>query len=343
MRSIGWRAFWPLYAAGNALFAKQQFDLVYITTAQFNLFCLGRLWRRRFGTPYVLDFHDPWVRGVRKAVTTKHGLKLRIASTLMRLLEKIAVADAAGIVAVSRVYIEQLQARYPDALGLTIPRTAVIPFAASERDLEAVRVSPNGAKVEIAYVGAGGKIMEKSWRAILNAVAALSASRAPLVEGIRFRFFGTEAFWREGERKFLEEVAREYGLEHIVEEHPPRISYRRAMEIIQSSAGLVVLGVDDTAYMPSKLFLYALTGKPLLTCLHQHSQANCYFKELTGLGHLIHFDGKDTPTDELETVRLFLREVMERQTFNRQNLLTDYLSPAVARRHIEFFEKLLPK
>jgi glycosyltransferase involved in cell wall biosynthesis len=341
MRSIGWRAFWPIYEAGKKLLAKQRFDLVYITTAQFNLFCLGRLWQRRFGTPYVLDFHDPWVRRVHKVVTTKHTLKFRIAGWLTRLLEKFAVLRAAGVVAVSPTYIEQLQSRYPGALCLTKSRAAVIPFAASERDLEAARASANRVKIDIAYVGAGGEIMEKSWRAILKALATLHSSEASTFERIRFGFFGTEAFWQEGDRKFLEEIAGEYGLRHLVEEHAPRISYRRAMEIIRLSGGLVVLGVDDPAYMPSKLFLYALTGKPLLACLHQHSQANCYFKELPGLGHLIRFNGQKDDAGNAHTVRLFLQEVMVRQTFDRHDLLADYLSPASARRHAHFFERLL--
>jgi glycosyltransferase involved in cell wall biosynthesis len=341
MRSIGWRAFWPIYAAGTSLLAKKRFDLVYITTAQFNLFCLGRLWRRRSGTPYVLDFHDPWVRRGHKVVTTKHTLKLRIVAVLTRLLEKFAVVRAAGVTAVSRTYIEQLQSRYPGARCMTKTRTAVIPFAASERDLEAARGSANSVKVDIVYVGAGGEIMEKSWRAILNALATLHSSQASILDRIRFRFFGTEAFWREGDRKFLEEIAREYGLRHLVEEQPPRISYRRSIEIIQSSSGLIVFGVDDPAYMPSKLFLYALSGKPLLACLHQHSQANRYFKELPGLGHLIHFNGNEAAADELQSVRLFLEEVAERRTFDRDDLLNDYLSSASARRHAQFFEQLL--
>jgi len=341
MRSIGWRAFWPIYAAGKKLLAKQRFDLVYITTAQFNLFCLGRLWRRRSGTPYVLDFHDPWVRRIHNVVTTKHTLKFRIVASLTRLLEKFAVIRAAGVVAVSPTYIEQLQSRYPGALCPTKTRTAVIPFAASERDLEAARVNANSVKIDIAYVGAGGEIMEKSWRAILKALATLYSSEASTLERIRFGFFGTEAFWQEGDRKFLEEIAGEYGLRHLVEEHPRRISYRRAMEIIQSSGGLVVFGVDDPAYMPSKLFLYALTGRPLLACLHQHSQANCYFKELPGLGHLIHFNGEEVVGDQVQTLRLFLKEVAERRTLNRRDLLAGYLSPASARRHAQFFEQLL--
>src|SRR5262245_3538525 len=44
MRSAGWRAFWPLYERGSELLSERRFDLVYITTTHFELFCLGRKW-----------------------------------------------------------------------------------------------------------------------------------------------------------------------------------------------------------------------------------------------------------------------------------------------------------
>ena len=344
MRSIGWRAFLPLYLTGAKLLSRKRFDLVYITTAQFNLFLLGWLWRRRFGVPYILDFHDPWVRedGASYATTT-HKFKLLLSRFFAKPLEKFAVQGAAGLVSVSPTYIAQLRRRYPKARSLKDERTQVIPFSAAESDLAAAPMKPvEGVDLEIVYVGAGGRIMEKSWRALLCLLSNLAARRLQLLSRLRFKFFGTEAFWREGDKKFLVEVAREYGLAHLVEEHPQRVSYLRAMEMIQSSAGLLILGVDDPAYMPSKLFTYSLTGKPLLVSLHRDSQANRYFQEIPQLGHLVHFDDDRnvSPDDEL-TIGAFLEEVQAQKRFERKRELEPYLSPAAARKHAEFFERVL--
>jgi glycosyltransferase involved in cell wall biosynthesis len=344
MRSIGWRAFLPLYLTGAKLLGRKTFDLVYITTTQFNLFLIGWLWRRRFGVPYVLDFHDPWVRDGRRNVTTKHVVKLFLSALGARALERQAVCGASGIVSVSPSYIAQLRRRYPRARSLSDERATVIPFSATESDLASVPIkSIEGVTLEIVYVGAGGRIMEKSWRALLRLLSRVAARQPQLVSRFRFKFFGTEAFWREGEKKFLVEVVREYGLEHLVEEHPKRISYLRAMEAIQSSAGLLILGVDDPAYMPSKLFTYALTGKPLLVSLHHDSQANRYFQEMPGLGHLIHFSDETTsvPPEEENKIKTFLTEIAARKRFDRKRELEPYLSPAAARKHAQFFERVL--
>jgi hypothetical protein len=94
--------------------------------------------------------------------------------------------------------------------------------------------------------------------------------------------------------------------------------------------------------MPSKLFLYALTGKPLLACLHTDSQVNDYFKRFPELGMLIHFSGP-AEMAAAEDARLleFLRQVAARQTFAREKIRAEFSAAAMARRHAELFEKIL--
>jgi hypothetical protein len=130
-----------------------------------------------------------------------------------------------------------------------------------------------------------------------------------------------------------------------VEENPPRISYNRAIELVKGSAGLVVLGVDDPAYMPSKLFTYSLSGKPLLVCLHHLSQACSYFEQNPEVGHLIRFGDPSESAfkRDREVFRRYLREVLERRTFDRRYSLQPYLSPAAAERHAELFHSIVAK
>jgi len=343
MRSIGWRALFPLYQAGAKLLEQKRFDLIYITTAQFNLFCLGRVWYTRFCVPYVLDFHDPWVANIRRIVTTKHTVKFRINAVLATWLERFAINGASGIVSVSPTYVARLRDRCPSAQALRGNRAVVIPFAASERDLTVMPAQPEGSgALDIVYVGAGGKIMEKSWRAILRSLSNFAAHNPGKLERFRFRLFGTEAFWKEGEPKFLVEIAREYGLAHLIEEQPGRVSYFRALEIIQSSAGLIILGVDDPAYMPSKLFTYAQTGKPLLASLHARSQANDYFNQMPNLGRLIHFDDDEEMTKSGETqIQAFLNDVATQHRIDRFAQIEPWLSRSSAQKHIELFERVL--
>jgi len=344
MRSIGWRAFVPMFRQGNRLLSTRKFDLIYLSTTQFNLFYLGILWQRRFKVPFLLDFHDPWRRAGRKYLTTKHRLKRLLTDAFASWLEKTTITRASGVVAVSPNYLRQLDERYQRSRALRSNCKVVIPFAASSRDLQAVPSAADDSHT-IAYVGAGGPIMEKSWRGILAVVQRLNEEGSLEVASFRFRFYGTEAFWSDSQPKYLVEIAHEYGLGSMVEEHPRRISYRRAVEIIQSCSGLIILGVDDPAYMPSKLFLYAMTGKPLLVSLHRDSQANNYFRETEGLGHLIHFEpgSRKIGDDEENEVKAFFGEAELGKTFSREQSLRKYLASNSAKLHAELFDRVLSK
>jgi hypothetical protein len=345
IRTIAWRAYRPLKRAGRRLLAHQNFDLVYISTANFNLFCLGRDWSRRFGVPYVLDYHDPWVRTRIDFRTTRHKFKRLIGACLARWMEPYALTGAAGIVAVSPNYLQELRIRYGELPCLAADRCEAIPFAASENDFRAIGpAAPDSAcPLEIAYVGAGGAIMAKAFLEVCRSLAEARQCEPALFEKLRIRLYGTSSEWCEGDPKPLEEIAARFGLAGLVEELPRRISYFRAMEISLRAAGLFVLGIDSPGYMPSKLFGYALTGRPLLASFRSDSPMAGLFQKLPALGHAIAFDavtGGAAP-NAVAVVTQFLREVGARRRFERKALLSDYLAPAMARRHVAIFESCL--
>lgn len=347
VRSVGWRSFWPLYRHGVQLLRDRQFDLVYISTTQFILFCLGPLWRRKFSIPYVLDFHDPWYRDLQKHITTEHRTKLLVSNWVSKWLERLAVTRAAGITAVSASYLDVLEKRHAK-ITATTQRRAVFPFPANESDLRhAAGSSPasgertNDRPTEIVYVGAGGQIMMKSFLRIVDVLLDIEKHEPALLLNIKIRLFGTYAYWKEGDSKPLQEAAVSRGV-GFVEEHPARITYSSAMKLISRADGLLILGVDDPGYVPSKFFTYSLTGKPLLVCLHADSQANRYFERVPGLGHLIHFGQTNSQiVDQRQTVRSWLKEAINGQCFDRRQILASYLSEFAARQQSEFFESVL--
>jgi glycosyltransferase involved in cell wall biosynthesis len=345
MKSLGWQSLLPLYLVGNKLLRSRQFDLVYISTAKFNLFCLGRLWQRKFGTPCVLDFHDPWHRPGKQQATSKHRLKFRIGMWLSRFMEKFAVSHVNGLVAVSPHYLEQLQERYPTAPAFKEGCSAVIPFGVLSLDYSAANrpaTTPHPTRRRIVYVGVGAEIMQKSFRRIAKGLARIKKKHPNILADCRIELCGTDGRWREGDQKILEATAVTSGAGDMVTEDPRIITYQGAMAKALDADGLLVLGVDDPAYMPSKLFLYALTGKPLLACMHARSQANDYFQRLPELGTLIHFDGPaETEAAEDALLLAFLWQVAERKTFARENVRAEFSADAMARKHAELFEKIL--
>jgi peptidoglycan/LPS O-acetylase OafA/YrhL len=349
MRAIGWRSIWPLYRRGKSLLESQRFDLVFFSTTQFNLFILGPLWRASTGTPYVLDFHDPWHKLDIQYQTSRHVLKLELARLLARVLEPVAVRRAAGIMTVSPAYLDALSERYAASslAWLGARRHATIPFAASLRDFDTAALSSiqtarrdDSAPLRLVYVGAGGDIMRRSFVRLCDAVVELLRRGDPLASRLRIELYGTLYGWTAGMGRPLHDIAIQHGLGAIVEEHPERVTYRRSIELLSSSNGALVLGVDDGGYMPSKLFSYALSGKPLLALLRHGSPAWRLLDGRPEIGRVLTF-GAANDGDELErtadTLAAHLHD-MERGTIvDRRQALEPFLAPAMADRTAELF------
>ncbi|MEA2989891.1 MAG: hypothetical protein QOG83_2602, partial [Alphaproteobacteria bacterium] len=278
--SIGVRAILPLLHAGQNLLRQRQYDLVYISTAQFLLFLLGPVWRRKFGIPYVLDLHDP----VYRPDVEPAGLKHRMSRTLSRYVEASAAGAASALISVSPQYFDQLRQRHAKASPpwLRAGRQAVIPFAVLPRDLEeAARDMPPRAAdgvARVVYVGTGGPVMARSFSLLCRALSHLRAQGADLLERVRIELSGTASAVGAVGVRHLANIAREHGLADIVSEDPYRVTYRRSLELLLQGDGALILGVDDAGYMPSKLFTYAYSGKPLLACLHLDGPALAAFR-----------------------------------------------------------------
>jgi hypothetical protein len=350
--NIGWRALLPLWSQGKRLFALRRFDLVYISTAQFPLFLLGPVWHRQFGVPYVLDIQDPLYReGSRHPVWAKPSLKHTLSNAVAKQVETYVAKAANGLIAVSPNYIETFRARYraKQPAWLRPARCEVIPFSAVPRDLcEAARglaSKPDRKEppFRIVYVGVGGPVMARSFGLFGQALSRLRTQAAKLCESIRIELFGTILGWRRGEARGLADIAAKWGIDDLVREEPGRISYRRSLELLLQSDGALIFGVEDVGYMPSKLFNYALSGKPLLAVLHREGPAFSKFQSIPSLGHAIWIGQKeDMPLEEaVKVLEFFLREVVALRTFDRSSSLAPYFASAMARRHVEVFEACL--
>jgi hypothetical protein len=270
---------------------------------------------------------------------------------LFRKWEKNAVLNASGLIAVSPRYLDLIQQRYPAAKSpwLDTRRNAVIPFAALPGDLEEASQSLQSeataqrSAIKICYVGAGGPIMARSFELICRALTNLRQNNHSFVNRLQICLFGTSYGWKDGDPKFLEDLARENGVADLVSEHPARVSYRRSLGLLLQSDGAVILGVDDPGYMPSKLFTYALSGRPLLASLHRRTPGFSKFQENPSLGRVLWFDD-DTEMPVLEasdTIAHFIEEAASHRSFDRAEVLKPYLAPAMAERHDRLFRAVI--
>jgi hypothetical protein len=349
-RTHAWRTLWPMKRRGLNLLRSGRFDLAFFTTTTFVYFSLGAYWQRHTGVPYVLDFHDPWVKD--RAKSRRSGSLLsRLAASVSEAMERDAVSAAAAVVAVSQVYIDTLGKRYAAQHldWLERGRHACISFGAHAGDLAQVaqsvepRIGKGSEQVVLRYVGAGGSIMLRSFEVICRALAALREQQDPLVARLRLELLGTMYNWQPGDARELQQVAANHGLGDVVTEEPGRVSYRRSLELLLQADGAIVLGVDDAGYMPSKLYSYALSGKPLLASLHRQGPAFARLQGLPELGHALWFDnGGQMPIDAAAAAMAeFLREATAARLFDRRKSLAPFLAPNMARRHAELFERCL--
>jgi hypothetical protein len=201
----------------------------------------------------------------------------------------------------------------------------------------------NGPPFRIVYVGAGGSVMARSFTLFSRALSRLRMRSGSLCEGIRVELFGTMLGWQPGEARSLADIAAKWGIGDLVREEPGRLSYRRSLERLLQSDGALIFGVEDAGYMPSKLFNYALSGKPLLATLHCEGPAFSMFRNIRDLGHALWIgQNDDMPLEEaVNVLGTFLREVVARRIIERSSNLIPYMASAMARRHVELFEACL--
>jgi hypothetical protein len=269
--NVAIRAFGQLYRSGARLIRDEHIDLVYVSTTMFVAMALGRLWKRRFGVPYVLDMQDPWVSDYQPAEATPRGGKHGLASRLHAVLEPFTMRAVDGLIAVSPAYTATLQRRYP---GIRGELCATVPFGASEADFAVARtlatpaeIAPAAGRCRALYLGRGGPDMATAARILFGAVAAGRAAQT----AVQLSFVGT-AYAPAGQgRPTIAPLAAAYGLADLVDERTDRVPYFAGLKLLDQADVLLVLGSDDPQYSPSKVYPYLLARRPIIAVLHEAS------------------------------------------------------------------------
>jgi hypothetical protein len=270
--NIGLRAFGHLAAAGGRLIRSEHVDLVFFSSTMFTVLALGRIWKRRFGVPYVIDLQDAWFSTYYDdKPRSERPPKYAGARLLHRTLESWTMRRVDGVVAVSDAYLDTMRQRYP---WITSDRCAMIPFGAAERDFEiAARrrtpvPSPDPARPTGLYVGRAGPDMATALRIVCGAMAQASSGR---LAQARLEFVGTDYATGARARKTVEPIAAELGLGARVSERTDRIPYLDALGRLTAADFLLLIGSDDPQYSPSKVYPYLLAGRPLIVVVHERS------------------------------------------------------------------------
>jgi hypothetical protein len=269
----------------------------------------------RFGIPYVIDYIDPWViEYYWKLPKEQRPPKWAISYAMSRILEPFALKKVSHVTGVARGYMDGVVKSY-DWIGED--DITGIPYGGEPADFEYLRLHPRTNPIfnredgylHLSYVGRGGPDMLPTLRALFEAVK-LGLHRSPEVfTRLRMHFVGT-TYAPDGERQYqVLPMVKEFGLEEYVDEHPARVPYLDALQLLLDSHGLLAIGSEEPYYTASKIFPNILANRPLLAIFHEESTVVDMVRQ-TGAGDVVTFNTQSPPVTRVEDIYKHLQKVL---------------------------------
>lgn len=339
---LGLRGLWHTWRALSSLVKRRRIDLLLITVPPFYPMILGRLANMRFGLPYIIDFQDPYVTDYYKTVVREQRPpKWRMARAVAGLVEPFSIRRAAHLVSVDAAYLRDMPDRYE---WLSPADITGIQLGVEPADFDHLRAHPRKNSIfrrddglfHISYVGRGGPDMLPVLRVIFHAVRHLAQTDPELMRSVRFHFVGTNYASGKMARELVMPLARELAVDSFVDEHPGRVAYLEALQILVDSKALLMLGSTSSHYSASKLFPYILANRPLLPVFHEASSVVRILEE-TRAGSAIVFGDGISPDDTQLQVEHRLRELLHSPMDERPSINWNAFEPYTARSVCESF------
>jgi hypothetical protein len=133
-----------------------------------------------------------------------------------------------------------------------------------------VPLQPDGCLHWVA-AGSVGPSFGHALRVLFAGLRQLRDRDPAMAARLRLHFVGTSYAPPESAPRFVQPLAAAYGVGDLVTERPHRIGYLDSLRLMQEADGLLLLGSDDLAYSPSKIYPNYMTGRPILTLAHHGS------------------------------------------------------------------------
>jgi len=346
---IGLRCLWQQWRTLRQLCRGQRVDLILVPIPPNPSMVLARLVYEEFGIPYVLDYNDPVTTDYYwKLPRSKRPPKYALAYAMASVMEPFALRRVGELVSVDISYTVGAQARYRGPGKL---RTTAIPHGGEPADFDYLSLRPrqnaffnkDDGLVHVGYVGRGGVDMIGTLRALFQAVK-LGQDRTPgLFRRLRMHFVGTTYAHNGAARYQILPTAKSEGVESLVDEHPARVAYLDAIQILLDCHALLILGSESAHYTASKVFPYILAKRPILAILHQASSAVSILKD-TQAGEVVTFNGSgslEARIPELTVqVERILRLPPEFRPATRWDAFEPYTARAMTARLVKVFDRV---
>lgn len=239
------KSFYAFYKQAKKLVKNEHYDLVFATSSRLFTAFLGARIAKKKKLPLYLDIRDIFVDTIKDVLNPKVAF---IMKPLLTMVEKYTFSNANHINLVTKGFESYFSTRYPK------PEYSFFTNGIDKEFLSFKSISPVESKEnEIKTILYAGNIGEGQG---LNTILPQLASLA----GLKYHF---KVIGDGGRKNFLVESCK--GIENI-SFHPPVSRSDLLREYKQ--ADILFLHLNDypafEKVLPSKVFEYAATGKPIL-------------------------------------------------------------------------------
>lgn len=221
---------------------SSKYDLVFSTSSRLFTAALGALVASRARAPLYLDIRDIFVDTLQDVLSP---IAARFVLPVFRWVEKLTVRRAAHINLVSAGFVEYFSDRYQGAYFSVFPNGIDDVFIGVDYAKETV-----GPKTIVLYAGNVGE----------------GQGLVRIIPGLAKALCNSHEFWvvgDGGQRFQLESAVHDLSNVKII----PPVSRKDLLALYQESDILLLHLNDYPAFskvLPSKLFEYAVTGKPIV-------------------------------------------------------------------------------
>lgn len=240
---------WIPAASAQALKTAEEIGakVVFSSSPTISNHLVARKVAKRFGTPWIADFRDPWTVGP----TYEEAAWRR---SIDKSIEAGILQDAAKVIVVSQMIKSLFAEEYPQHAH----KIDVIYNGYDEDDFEGLSFEPVRDKYVLTYAGSfyGGK---RDPSGLLQAIANLKKEGVLTAENFVFQIFGHP-------EQIVVNQVDQLGIQDLVS-MPGLLPYSECLvKIGESSAALLVTFTDNKSRgeMTTKFFEYLALRKPML-------------------------------------------------------------------------------
>lgn len=345
---LGIRTFWFIWKEIEKICSREKFDALLISVPPYYTMPLGRLIKKKYDIPYILDYQDPWVTEYYwKLPRKKRPPKWILAYYTSRMLEKYSIKYISGLIGVSKGTTDSVISNYS---WLQKNIAYEIPLGCEEEDFKYILQNPRANNIfdkddhfiHISYIGVCIESMYPSINVFFQAIKKGLKNKPKNFKRIRIHFVGTD-YSNNAQQKIIP-IAKKYGLEPMIDEETKRVSYLDAIQILLDSDMLVAFGTEEAHYTASKMFPYILSKKPIFTIFHELSTVVDILKE-TKSGECITF--KNVEDLSSKTNEVYSKLLQKLENYGKYNCSTDwskfrkYNSESIAEKLSSVLNKLI--